>query len=468
MANIATLAVALTARTGQFNKGISGASKNVSSFAGKIKNLGGLTFGVVGAAAGVGAAIAGVGVASAKSTADQILFARRLSATQAELSAVEFAGQKAGNSVENTRLATQRFTRRLQEAAAGGGELKDTLIELGLDAERLLKLPLPERLREFGKALFAGGAVGQSIFDIAGVTSVERLGAGVKGLTAEQQLARRAFKAFDSEGVGTINTLRELINAEERAEDAVKRLGLAIEKDQEDPIVRSIGAMKTALAPIRGLVTQLGVAFAPAIQSTADAIQNFASNLIEAAGGPRELAKSVANLIIGGFLILINVVSAAANSVFDFIEFSILGIGRLVEAVASLVDAFRNIGPAVREFAPITARLLQGAGVIGPGTARSDLAAGARTTTDALVEGFREARPTFDTSIIDKFATDLSRKLGFGTAPDFQSLLGEVMGAGDVVKEQQQTNQKLGEIIELSRTRGGVTTPVSTVGLFGD
>ena len=96
--------------------------------------------------------------------------------------AFRFAAELAGVSTRTTDMAIQRFTAPpVLEAAVDTGEAKNALIELGLNAEELAKLPLEKQMLELSAA-----------FD-----KVEDSGDRV----------RLAFKLFDSEGVAFINTL---------------------------------------------------------------------------------------------------------------------------------------------------------------------------------------------------------------------------------------------------------------------
>ena len=78
-------------------------------------------------------------------------------------------------------MAMQRFTRRAAEAAQGTGEAKGAIRELGLDAQKLQKLPLDDQMKVLADAF--------------------------GNVQNESDKLRIAFKLFDSEGAALVNTL---------------------------------------------------------------------------------------------------------------------------------------------------------------------------------------------------------------------------------------------------------------------
>ena len=81
-----------------------------------------------------------------KKTADKI------GTTTEALSALQYAAEITGVQVETVNMATQRFTRRLAEAAKGTGEAKGALQELGINAEELKRKSLDEQMLDLADA----------------------------------------------------------------------------------------------------------------------------------------------------------------------------------------------------------------------------------------------------------------------------------------------------------------------------
>jgi predicted nucleic acid-binding Zn-ribbon protein len=165
------------------------------------RSLGGMT-GALAAAAG--AAGFGLMAKNALATADALgKTSLKLGVTANELFKFQTQAELAGISTDTANMALQRFVRRTAEAAQGTGEAKNALIELGISAEDIQKLPLSERMKVLADAF-------------AGVKSpADRL--------------RLAFKLFDSEGAAMVNMLEGGSESLEETERRMKELGLEID-----------------------------------------------------------------------------------------------------------------------------------------------------------------------------------------------------------------------------------------------
>lgn len=460
MANIASLSVSISARLQKFKKGMKTAGQTVRDFAGKVggiaKTIGKGAVGVVGGVVGLGTAIAALGLGSAKAGAAQVLFARRLGASQAELAEIELAGTKTGETIDGVRMATQRFARRTQEAAAGTGELKQTLEDMNIDAKAFVKLPLPERMRVYARELFGEGGK-RTIFDaIPTATSAGRLSGRVQELGNETNITMRAFKAFDAEGVFMVNVLRTLIDEEKTLKQETKDLGLALTEEQENALISARKAWQEMFLPIRGLITMLGVEFTPTIDRVAGKIKEWSQGLINAAGGPEQLAKSIVKTLVVGFAVLIDWIGRSINKIGDFVEFFLRGIGKLITGMATVIDWFIEMG---QKFPGVAGML----GIeIPKGTPQ--FAAGAQQFVDTMISGFEDLRPSLEEGVGRGIKETIEDALGLTETPEMKNVL-EAFNNDEVVGQQKETNKKLAEIFEFSKTntRTGKTTDLSAV-----
>lgn len=190
-------------KTGNAVKSLRGNLNSANQAVGKIKSsLGGMT-----SAIGLAAGAAGFGLMAKKAlaTADALAkTANKLGVTSSELYTFQTQAELAGIKTDTANMALQRFVRRTAEAAQGTGEAKNALIELGLNAGELQKLPLPERMKALADAF-------------AKVKSpADRL--------------RIAFKLFDSEGASMVNMLGDGSDSLEDVEDKMKDLGIEIKR----------------------------------------------------------------------------------------------------------------------------------------------------------------------------------------------------------------------------------------------
>lgn len=109
----------------------------------------------------------------------------RLGLTAERLQELRFAAEQNGIAARTLDLGMQRLTRRLGEAAQGGGELAGTLRQYGIavrDAQ--------------GRTRSTAAVLGD-------------LADRIQGAGSQQERLRIAFKAFDSEGAGMVNILRD-------------------------------------------------------------------------------------------------------------------------------------------------------------------------------------------------------------------------------------------------------------------
>lgn len=165
------------------------------------RSLGGMTTALAGAA---GAAGFGLMARNALQTADALgKTSQKLGVTANELFKFQTQAELAGISTDTANMALQRFVRRTAEAAQGTGEAKNALIELGVNAAEIQKLPLPERMKVLADAF-------------AGVQNpADRL--------------RLAFKLFDSEGASMVNMLEGGREPLEETERRMRELGIEID-----------------------------------------------------------------------------------------------------------------------------------------------------------------------------------------------------------------------------------------------
>ena len=207
---IARLNIDLVARTAQLTKGL----KNAKASLGGFKRF--AITALKGFAVAAGAATAAVGgmalaiqrfVAPAFDAIDVLAKASaKLGTTTNELLGLQFAaGQFSGVEGPALNMAIQRFTRRLAQAAQGGGELLPVLQRLGLDAERLVRMSPAKAFLELADA----------------TAKVQN--------PADRLLI--AFKAFDSEGAALSTTLAQGSKNIRAMMDDLRALGLTVSEE---------------------------------------------------------------------------------------------------------------------------------------------------------------------------------------------------------------------------------------------
>jgi hypothetical protein len=228
---------------GRLSREMEAANARLAGFARRVR---------VAAAAAVAAATA-AGVAMVRSglqTVDaQAKLAQSLGTTVATIQTLERAGELAGVSMSGIEQATKDLTRRLSQAAAGGGPAAQALNRLGLSASDLLALPLDERV----------GAINAAIEDF--VPAAER--AAVAG----QLFGEEGSIAMSRINTGTLR----------QATEDVRAFGVVVSETDADQTERTNDAISRLGLIWRGLSNQLAVAAAPALETVADAMATLAS-----------------------------------------------------------------------------------------------------------------------------------------------------------------------------------------------
>jgi len=132
--------------------------------------------------------------------------ADKLGVSVETLQELRFASEQVGVSSKTLDLAFQRFTRRLGEAAQGGGELKGIL-------------------EQYDIAVRNADGTTRRATDV-----MDDLAEAVQGAESEQEQLRIAFKAFDSEGAALVNLLRQGEEGLDAYADAAHNAGLIIDQ----------------------------------------------------------------------------------------------------------------------------------------------------------------------------------------------------------------------------------------------
>lgn len=262
MANIANLAVQLTANTGKFVKGMRKSRSSVTKLATSVASAG-LTLAKFGLAATVGAGL-GLTVLVSKSldTIDALAkLSDKLGIATEKLAGLQLAASQTGVDSKKLALGLQRMTRRVSEAAKGTGEAQAAIKELGLDAKALNQLSPDKQF----------AAIAEAMEQVASQSDKVRLG----------------FKLFDAEGVDLIRTLDLGAEGLEEMNREALNLGIALSRVDAAKIEIANDSIDRMQKLFEGMTNQLTIKVAPVLAAIADSITSFgtegraAGNLVE-------------------------------------------------------------------------------------------------------------------------------------------------------------------------------------------
>lgn len=311
------------------------------------------------AMAAAAASVAAAGVAMVRSglqTVDaQAKLAQSLGTTVASIQVLARAGELAGVAMSGIEQATKDLTRRLSQAAAGGGPAVAALDRLGLSAGALLALPLDAR--------------------------VDAINAAIAAFVPAAERAAVAGQLFGEEG--SIAMARLDSATLRQATEDLRAFGVVVSEADADQIERSNDALSRLGLIWRGLSNQLAVAAAPALEAAADALAAVAQTT-----GPLGLA-------LRGVIENLGRLGAYAGSLAAFLAgrwvaglaVAALSVRGLATALVVLRGALIRTGIGVLvvgagELAYQVGRLAQGVG--GLGAAFGMLAAAGREAWDRL------------------------------------------------------------------------------------
>ena len=263
--------------------------------------------------------------------------ANRIGTTTAELSKLQYAGEIAGMSIEQTNMALQRFSRRTAEAARGTGEAQGALRELGLDAVTLSQMPLSQAMLDLSDSMSA-----------------------VENRT---QLLRIAVKLFDTEGAGMVNRLNQGGEALARMYREATNLGIVMSQNVAVNVERTQDAITRLGFLFRGMRDQIVGALAPAIEYLTNSITIFFVRLMQSEGGIEKWARTVAAGFLNGLANIVDGFAAAVRGLQNFIN----GIIVLINVVREFADL-----PPLEEI------------IIPVGTAAAEAAEKLRAMADAV------------------------------------------------------------------------------------
>jgi hypothetical protein len=293
--------------------------KGFSSVTSGLKKVTGAIFSMK-SALGLAAGAAGMGLLirqSLKSIDTLKKTADKIGTTTEALSALHHAGDLTGVSLETVNMASQRFTRRLAEAAKGTGEAKGALRELGIDADNLKKKQLDEQMLDLADAF----------------SNVE----------SSADRVRLAMKLFDSEGVALVNTLSKGRDGLKAMFLEADELGLIMSTKAAKGVEDANDALIRLFKLGTGLKNQIVANLAPAIEMLSTKIKdNFLEDIKEAGGSVEEFGLILAEKLLQGLVELMHGFAATLRGLADF------GNG-LIEMI-NKVREWMDLAPITTEF----------------------------------------------------------------------------------------------------------------------
>ena len=236
MALIGSLAVNILAKTNKFDKPVKKSRKELGGFSKAVKGATNELKMMAGGFASVAglAGIAAFAKSTTEATAQNIRFARGLGLTAAELENYQKAAARVGIEQDTMNDALLELKRRSAEATTGTGSLYDALQILNLDAEKFVKMRLPDQFSLITKRL--------------------------DGLS---NTAQRAFLTDEIFG-GASDTMTGLTGSIREAANELNKLGKGLSADGENKILGLDADIKELTASLSAISKQFLIDVTPA------------------------------------------------------------------------------------------------------------------------------------------------------------------------------------------------------------
>ena len=253
MATIAKISIELAANSAKMVSELKKTNRKIDSFAKKAKK----SINVMKAAfLATAAAMTFKFAKGALDAGDEIQkLSIRLGATTEALSQFQHVANLSGVTFRTFVMGLQRSTRRISEAAAGTGEAKKALEELGLSAKELNKLRPEQQFEVLAEAL----------------SQVEN----------QADKVRLSMKFFDSEGVALLQTMENGAEGIREMRKEADKLGLTLSRDNVDAMADANDALTRLSASGVQLRNVLATSLGPAIASIANWLSVNLPNAIE-------------------------------------------------------------------------------------------------------------------------------------------------------------------------------------------
>jgi hypothetical protein len=259
----------------------------------------------------IGAAFATAGVAAGialtKMSMDNVdalaKVSDRLGIATQSLAGLQHAANLAGIENKTLEKSLQNLAVGVSDAADGSGVAKDALIQLGLSAALLEKMPVDQQMLKVADAM--------------------------QGVELQADKVRLATELFGARGVSVLNMIGDgSKNLVEMAKEA-DHLGIAINRVDAAQIEAANDSVERAKTVFTGLGNQLADAFSPIID---DVATKFYQSALDAEGFGN-IGQDVADALVNGFGFVLDTI--------QMVQHGILGLELVaLKAKKALQDAF--------------------------------------------------------------------------------------------------------------------------------
>ena len=385
MATLASLVVRITGNTASLNKSVKQAETRMGKFKkGANKAFGALKVAGPAAAVAAGAAVAGFAIGAIKNFADVgdelDKMSKRTGFSVESLSALKFAAEQSGASIETIEKAAKRMSVSILDASRGSKDAADSLDAIGLSAKQLEGLSPEQQFDMMAKGL-AGvqdsskrAALAQKLFGRAGTELLPLFTQGEKGMAALRQQAEELGVVMSGESAASAADFKDALN---EGKSALQGLAFGFAKEVIPAITDFLRAITPdAVNVLKVLVRFLIGTLKPTFTVISGAIKIVAALLdgdfSKAWEGVRTIALGVMQKIAQGWNNTVGRIPGIAQ----------IDMAKIEEALMGADNAAQSASDTMEELATTT----EGLGTVAANAAPlvEDLAEAAETLQDRI------------------------------------------------------------------------------------
>lgn len=438
MASAADIIVNLVAKTGQLTGPMNRATRSLRNFQRTTRSVSRAVGAFGGVLAALGAAGGGASLAAITKQAidanDKLgKMATRLGVSADALRDLQIAGERSGQNIRQLNIGLQRMTRRVAEAAVGTGEAQEALKTLGLDAKQLATLTIDKQFHAVAAAM--------------------------QNVSGRSEQIRLAFKLFDSEGVGLVNTLMELndegfkeaarlareMNATLSDFDVARFEVAANEMQQLNDAVSGIkNTIASQVLPFVGLLSDAFISTAQSVNKSDSAVNSMGLTIAKLVGAVIGVSKS--------FVTLLAVVADVGLGVVELVLEPVEKVERVLRNIAGFGSRFRRSlqGLETEPVETFSDAAIDRINVVQDNLKKYILQfKGINKTQDDFVNSFKRAANEQRRQAV---ATQLQRELTQLASAEIEAGTKAVEATTAALKKQEDTRKRITSIIESQRT----------------
>ncbi len=357
--------VEVLADNSNLERGLRQAQRKLQGFGAMVTNLG-RQFAILGVA--VAAPLIGSTFAFAKAGDELDKMSKRTGVSVESLSALGFAAEQSGSSLDSVERGIRGMQRQLLQAERGSSAVTDALEKLGLTADDLVGKSTEEQFLLFAERL-------------------SRIG-------NESEMAGVAMQIFGRAGAELVPLLREGSGGIEALTARARELGITMSGEQADAAAKFTDAYNEVVRQIKQVVVEIGGSLAPMLTELRDYVTPVVRGVIDWVKANPELIRTilvaaaavtglgVALIVVGQVLIGLGAVVGAVATAWGLLTAAIgamfTPVGLVVAAIAAATVAFFKFTDAGEATADRLAEVFGGAfrGIAGDlGTAFDGLKA---------------------------------------------------------------------------------------------